>query len=611
MTQVRKLLIVGGVAGGASSAARARRLSEDAEIVLFERGEHVSFANCGLPYYIGGEIAERDRLLVQTPEALRKSFRLDVRICTEVTAIDTAHREVTARDLATGREYQESYDALILSPGAAPIRPPIPGVEGPRVLTLRSLADMDRIQAATKTAGLPGAIIVGGGYIGLEMAEALRKRGLPVTIVELMTQVMGPADAEMVTPIHRELRLHGVDLRLGASVTRLDETPTGITALLSTGETVAAGFAILAVGVRPDVALVRAAGLRLGERGGIAVDHHMRTSDPHIYAVGDAVEVADLVTHAPVLIPLAGPASRQGRIAADNVFGRATTYKSTQGTAICRVFGLAIGMTGQSEKVLKRAGVAYEKVYVHPANHATYFPGASPIGFKLLFAPGSGRILGAQAVGAEGVDKRIDVVAMALRAGLTVFDLEEAELCYAPPYGSTRDVINYAGFVAANVLRGDVRLCHTEDVAQPADDQFLLDVRSPAEAAAGTIPGSTNIPLDALRGRLDELPRNKEILAFCQVGLRGYLACRILEQHGLRCRNLTGGYTTYQMAIGHLPKAPAPPGEIRDDAGKDSPGENGGAAGGGTPATPTSTPPTPLAKTTITTATASAPGRRS
>lgn len=546
MPERTRIVIVGGVAGGASAAARARRLSEEADIILFERGEHISFANCGLPYHIGGTIPERKRLLVQTPESMRRRFAIDVRTRTEVIRIDRDNKLVAARNLATGAELTESYDALILSPGAEPIRPAIPGIDSRRVFTLRSLADMDAIKELVDREKPQRAAIIGGGYIGLEMAEALRLREIGVTLIEVANQVMAMADPEMVTPLHRELRLHGVDLRLGTSVARFVEEGNLLHIQLSTGESLACGLAVLATGVRSDVRLAREAGLEIGQTGGILVDEHLRTSDPHIFAVGDAIEVTDLVGGLPTVIPLAGPANRQGRIAADNALGGNSLYKKTQGTAICKVFDLAFAMTGMSEKSLKCAGMSYEKVYVHPASHASYYPGAHPIALKLLFHPENGKILGAQAVGADGVDKRIDVLAVAIRAGLTVFDLEELELSYAPPYGSAKDPINYAGFVAANVLRGDVGICRVEEVIDPGADQQLLDVRTPAEVAAGAIPGAINIPIDELRGRLNELPRDRELLVSCQVGLRGYLACRILKQHGFRCRNLTGGYKTYR-----------------------------------------------------------------
>ncbi len=571
MAERKKIVIVGGVAGGASAAARARRLSEDAEIIMFERGEYVSFANCGLPYHIGGTIPERDRLLVQTPESLRRRFRIDVRTRTEVTRIDRLQEKIIARDLATGAQVEEHYDTLILSPGAEPVRPKFPGADNPRVFTLRSMRDMDTVKSFINSEKPARAVVIGAGYIGLEMTEALAEQGIKVTVVELMNQVMGPLDPEMAALLNQQIALHGVDLRLGSSVTALREENGGLTAVLNTGETVACDFAMMTVGVKPEVSLAREAGLALGETGGIAVDEHMLTSDPKIYAVGDAVEVRDYVGGFKTLIPLAGPANRQGRIAADNIFGRPSVYRDTQGTAVVKVFELTAGMTGLSEKLLVRRGMAFEKVYVHPANHASYYPGATPISLKLLFDPKDGRILGAQAVGMEGVDKRIDVIATAIRAGLKAQDLQDLELSYAPPYGSAKDPVNYAGFVAANVLSGDVQLVTVEEMLEPKPNQMILDVRTPAEVQSGTVPGAVNIPLDDLRGRLSELPREKEILITCQVGLRGYLASRILSQHGFRNRNLSGGYKTFSNAVAarrHLePVSPVQP-EMRDDTGE-------------------------------------------
>jgi NADPH-dependent 2,4-dienoyl-CoA reductase/sulfur reductase-like enzyme/rhodanese-related sulfurtransferase len=548
-----KILIVGGVAGGASAAARVRRLSENAKIILFERGEHISFANCGLPYHIGGVIRERQKLLVQTPEAMKKRFAIDVRVHSEVVHIDRKSKQITVRNLKENQDYTENYDYLVLSPGAEPVRPPIPGINSPNVFTLRNMADMDAIIKVIETQKPKNAVVVGGGYIGLEMAENLIHRGAEVTIAELEKQVMAPADPEMTAPLHQELKLHGVDLRLGTSVTAIAQNGANLAVQLSTGDSVDCGLVIMSVGVRPESKLAKDAGLEIGQRGGIVVNASMQTSDPTIYAVGDAVEVEDFVGGFKTLIPLAGPANRQGRIAASHIFGQKLTYKKTQGTAVCQVFNQTIAMTGLNEKTLKRQNLAYEKIYVHTADHASYYPGAMPINLKLLFDPQTGKILGAQAVGAAGIDKRIDVLAVAIRARLTVYDLEDLELCYAPPYGSAKDAVNYAGFVAANVLRGDVAVCHTADMVNPKDNQVLLDVRTPPEVQAGTIPGAVSIPLDELRGRLTELSKVKELLVFCQAGLRGYLACRILTQHGFKCRNLTGGYKTYQMCTGTTP----------------------------------------------------------
>ena len=545
----KRILIVGGVAGGASAAARARRLSEDAEIILFERGKHVSFANCGMPYHIGGTISDRSRLLVQTPASLKARFRIEVRVETEVISIDRKRRTVLVRDVASGKDSTESYDVLILSPGAEPVHTPIPGADLERVFTLRSMADMDAIKKTVD--GLPprsgGALVVGGGYIGLEMAEALRQRSLDVTLVELSGQVFAPFDAEMAAPLHQHLLAKGVDLRLNLAVKSIAAEGPTLRVQLSDSNAISVGLVILAIGVRPEVKLAREAGLAIGPSGGILVDAHMRTDDANIYAVGDAVEVENFVGHSKALIPLAGPANRQGRIAADNIFGRPSTYQRTQGTAVCKVFDLTAGTTGLNEKTLKRLGKPYEKVYTHTADHATYYPGATQMSLKLLFSPLDGKIYGAQSVGTNGIDKRIDVLAVAIRAGMTVMDLQDLELSYAPPYGSAKDPVNYLGFVATNVINNDLRLWHSDELPlQP--DQVLLDVRTPTEVKAGTIPGSVNIPVDELRERLGELSKDKELFVFCQVGLRGYVACRILTQKGFKCRNLPGGYKTYQAA---------------------------------------------------------------
>jgi NADPH-dependent 2,4-dienoyl-CoA reductase/sulfur reductase-like enzyme/rhodanese-related sulfurtransferase len=555
-----RIVIVGGVAGGASAAARARRLSETAEITLIERGPHVSFANCGLPYHVAGVITDRNRLLVQTPETLRARLDLDVRVNSEVLRIDRDAKEVVVHDRASDREYRHAYDALVLSPGAEPIRPPMPGVDDPRVLTLRNMEDMDRVLAIVNRDAPLTALVVGAGYIGLEMAEALVHRGAHVVLVERMPHVMGVADREMAMPLHEELRRNGVDLRLGVSVAALQSRGHELQAEVSDGSHVSCGLVLLAVGVRPETRLAREAGLEIGSSGGIRVDTHMRTSDPAIWAVGDAVEVMDLVRDVPALIPLAGPANRQGRIAADNILGRDSRYGATQGTAICKVFDLSFGMTGASEAALERAGIRFRKIYVHPADHATYYPGARPISLKLLFDPQDGWILGAQAVGAS-VDKRIDVIAVALRAGMTVYDLEDLELSYAPPFGSAKDPVNMAGFVASNVLRGDLELWEPEELATLTPAQALVDVRTAEEFRKGTIPGAACLPLDDLRGRLAEVPKEKELLIFCEVGQRGYLATRLLTQRGFRARNLSGGYKRYLMwkgsaqALDEAPKA--------------------------------------------------------
>lgn len=540
-----KLLIVGGVAGGASAAARARRLSEDAHIVLFERGPDVSFANCGLPYYLGGEIAERDKLLVVTPQRLRERFALDVRVRSSVEAIDRAAKKVRVRDLATGREYEETYDKLILAPGAAPLRPPIPGIESPGIFTLRNLQDTDRIKAALD-GGVRQAVIVGAGFIGLELAENFVRRGVATTVVELQDQVLPPLDREMTTPVAEHLAAKGVSLLLADSAEAFEPSPEGLTVRLKSGKRLTAQLVVLGVGVRPENKLAVDAGLEVGPRGGVRVDEHVRTSDPDVYAVGDAVEVRDFVTGQPTQVPLAGPANRQGRIAADHAFGRPSRYRGTQGTAVVRVFDRTAAMTGASEKTLRRAGLPFRKVYVHPANHAGYYPGAEAMTLKLLFDPGTGKVLGAQAVGGAGVDKRIDVLAVAIQAGMTVYDLEEMELAYAPQYGSAKDPVNMAGFVAAGLLRGDHPQVDAEMLGE-ANGPLVLDVRTPQEYAAGHVPGAVNVPVDELRSRLGELPRDREIAAYCQVGQRGYLAVRILRQHGYEAANVGGGYKTYLL----------------------------------------------------------------
>ena len=547
MSGRKRIVVVGGVAAGASAACRARRLEEDAEIVLLERGPHVSFANCGLPYHISGTIRDRAQLLVQTPEGLAARFALDVRVGHEVLAVDRAARRLRVRDRRAEAEYDLPYDRLVLAPGAAPVRPKVPGADHPRVFTLRSLEDLDAILAVLRSGDAGRAIVVGAGYVGLEVAEALTFAGLEVSLVEALPQLLAAADPEMAALLKPELTRNGVDLFLGTSVASFAPRGDGLLATLSSGATLEADLAVLAVGVRPETTLARAAGLELGPTGGIRVDAAMRTSDEAIFAAGDAVEVVDAVTGAPALLPLAGPANRQGRLAADAMAGRPAAYRGTQGTAICKVFELTIAATGPSEKTLKRLGRPHAKVYVHGGDHAGYYPGATPVHLKLLYDPADGRLLGAQAVGAKGVDKRIDVLAVALRAGMTVFDLEHLELCYAPPYGSAKDPVNVAGFVAANALRGDVLLADAEDVERPKPGQLVLDVRTPAEVAQDPVPGALCVPLDELRGRLGALPEDTELLVVCAVGQRGYVACRILSQRGFRCRNLSGGVRLLRM----------------------------------------------------------------
>lgn len=543
-----KLVIVGGVAGGASAAARARRLSETSQIVLFERGPDVSFANCGLPYYLGGEIAERNKLLIVTPERMHARYKLDVRVRSSVEAIDRAAKKVRVRDLVSGREYEETYDKLILAPGAAPIRPPLAGIDLPGIFTLRNLQDMDRIQH-TLERGVRQAVVVGAGFIGLELVENLVRRGADVSLVELQAQVLPPLDKEMTAPILAQLAARKVRVLLNESADAFLPHDEGIAVRLKSGEVLPAQLVVLGVGVRPENKLAVDAGLEIGARGGIRVNDRMQTADPDIYAVGDAIETYDFVTGEATQTPLAGPANRQGRIAADNIFGRDVRFRGTQGTAIVRVFERTAAMTGASEKTLRRLQRPYRMVYIHPANHAGYYPGAEAMTLKLLFDPQTGRVLGAQGVGGAGVDKRIDVLATAIQAGMTVFDLEELELAYSPQYGSAKDPVNMLGFVAGGLLRGD----HPQRdmaafLALPAAERpYLVDVRTAEEFGAGHVPGAVNLPVDELRTRLDELPRDREIAAYCQVGMRGYLATRILLQSGFAASNLSGGYKTYQL----------------------------------------------------------------
>ncbi|GGA63814.1 NADH dehydrogenase [Neiella marina] len=525
-------------------------MSESADIIMFERGDYVSFANCGLPYHIGGDIESRDALLLQTPQSFKQRFNVDVRVRSNVEAINPLAQTVTVRNLDSNECYQQPYDKLLLSPGAKSIAPAIDGLSNNRTFTLRTLPDMDQIQTLIDRDQPSHATVLGGGFIGLEAAEALRQRGIDVALVELGPQVMANVDAEMASPLHQELADHGVDLRLATALMSVEDNGDSLALKLSNGASLTTELLILATGVKPETELAEQAGIALGANGGIKVNSRMETSITNIFAAGDAVEHVDLVTGQPALIPLAGPANRQGRIAADNMLGSDKHYKATQGTSVCRVFDLTIAATGSSEKALLKAKRKYEKIYVHPMNHAGYFPGATAVSLKLLFEPNDGVILGAQAVGKDGVDKRIDVIAMAIRAKLTVFDLEEQELCYAPPYGSAKDVVNLAGFVAANYLRGESDICQVDDVLAPNPQQVVLDVRNPPELInTGAIEGAVNIPLDSLRERLNELDRDKEYLVSCMVGLRAHVATRLLINSGFKAKNMTGGFKTYQMVL--------------------------------------------------------------
>lgn len=569
MTSARqiKLVIVGGVAGGASAAARARRLDESAQIVLFERGAHASFANCGLPYYLGGEISDRNDLLVADPETLKGSLALDVRITTEVVAIDRVAKEVEVHELNTDRRYREPYDFLILSSGAAPLRPTNllakVGLKHPRVVSLRNLEDVDQLKGIVD-GGVQKAIVLGGGFIGVEVAEQLVHRGVTTTLVEKNPQVLPPFDAEMVVPLEQALVERGVALHLSDAVVDLEPDGHGVRAILTDGRVLEGDVVVLAIGVQPENLLAQAAGLKTNDRGAVKVNEHLQTNDPHIYAVGDVIEVPDPILGGLTHIPLAGPANRQGRLAADHIIARVQgkdgavpPYRGSQGSAIVRVFNLTAAITGKSEKALQRAGKErhrdYEMIYVHPYHHAHYYPGAKRLTIKLIIESSSGRILGAQAVGEEAVDKRIDVLAMAIQMGGTVFDLEQAELCYSPQYGSAKDAINLAGFQAANVVRGGtipITPAELQAALETATPPMVVDVRSTIEFAEDHIPGSVNIPLPELRMRVGELPTDRPVVTYCAVGQRGYFAERVLRQGGVTAvRNLTGGFVSWQRLV--------------------------------------------------------------
>lgn len=551
-----KIVVVGGVAAGASVAARARRLDETAEIIVLERGHHVSFANCGLPYHIGEVIADRSRLLLQTPESLRESLDIDVRVGNEVTSIDRKGKTVTVRDLETGREYVEAYDALALCAGAEPIRPPLPGIDLPGIHVLRRIGDMDVIKAQLDTALLAAkagtrdpvrCVVIGAGYIGLEMAENLAHRGAIVDVVEMADQILPPLDHELSVPVEHHLRSRGIHLHLSTAAAAFAQRPDGLTVELTDSTFVDADLVILSVGVRPAAQLAKDAGLTLGARGGIAVDTHMRTSDPHIWAAGDSVETPNTVLPGMWLAPLAGPANREARVAAENICGRTTEYRSTQGTSIVKVFDMVAGGTGATERQLIAAEIPYKAVHVHPSGHAGYYPGTAMMHLKVLFAPDTGRILGAQAAGFDGVDKRLDVLATALRAGLTVWDLEELELAYAPPFGSAKDPVNMAGFVASNVLLGDLTLWYAQDYPHATDGARIIDVRTAEEFSIWHLPGAENAPLGSIREVSADWDRGTPLRLYCSVGFRSYLAYRALVQRGFTdVATLSGGSETFR-----------------------------------------------------------------
>ena len=542
-----KLLIIGGVAGGATAAARARRINEKAEIILFERGEFISFANCGLPYYIGQVIKERESLLVTTAKAFGARYNIDIRIFSEVIEINRGEKRVTVRDIRSNKTYKEGYDKIILSPGAEPVRPPLEGIELDNIFNLRSIPDSDLIKAHVDARRPESAVVVGGGFIGLEMAENLVHRRVRTAIVEMLDQVMAPLDHEMAAIAHAHLKEKGVNCYLGDGVKSFLKKGDRIVVVTGKGNKIECDMVILSIGIRPENRLAKEAGLDIGNRGGIKVDSTMRTSDPDIYAVGDAVEIKDVISGLPTMTALAGPANKQGRIAADNAMGRKSVFKGTMGTSVVKLFDLTIASTGASEKVLKRNNIPFIISYTHSGSHASYYPDAQMMAIKLIFSPGSGRLLGAQIVGMQGVDKRIDVLATAIHGGMTVFDLEELELAYAPPYSSAKDPVNIAGFVASNLLKGDVENFNWNDLSDlDPEKDVIIDLRNKDELEkSGFLEGSLHIPLHEVRDKLTVLDKEKNYFLYCAIGLRGYLGHRILVQNGFKSRNLSGGYKTY------------------------------------------------------------------
>lgn len=547
---VSKVLIIGGVAGGASAAARLRRLNEHVEIILFEKGEYISFANCGLPYYIGGDIQNKADLTLQTPLGFKKRFNIDVRTFNEVTAIDKEKKTVTVLNHNTNETYEETYDILLLSPGAEPIRPNIEGINLSRVFTLRNIPDTYRIKDYIDNAAPKTAAVIGGGYIGVEMAENLVQAGLSVTIVEMQNQVIAPLDFDMASILHNELERNGVTLKLETALEKIEEQGSSLKVVTNKGA-FDADMVILAIGVKPETKIAAEAGLKLNQRGALIVDDNMKTSDDFIFAAGDAVEVTDFIANEKAVIPLAGPANKQGRIAADNICGIKSEYRGTQGSAILKVFNLTAASTGITEKTAKRLGLNYEKSFTVSASHAGYYPGAKEMFIKTIFDKDNGKILGAQIVGSEGVDKRCDVIAAAINFKASVNDLTKLELCYAPPYSSAKDPVNMAGYVAENILNGISKIFHYHDISSlPKDGSVnLIDTRTKGEYRLGHIDGFINIPVDSLRERMNEIDKSKPVYIVCQVGLRGYLACRILAGYGYDCYNLSGGYALYKEII--------------------------------------------------------------
>lgn len=542
----KKVLIVGGVAGGASAAARLRRLDEGAEIIMFERDEYISFANCGLPYYIGETIKEREKLLVQTPESMKSRFNIDVRINSEVISVDTNKKAAIIRSKDKG-EYEEQYDYLVLSPGARAIKPNIEGINSKRIFTLRNIPDTDQIKAYVDKKGVNSAVVIGGGFVGVEMAENLKERGLDVTLVEAAPHIMAPFDSDMVRLVEKELSDNGVEIFLNDGVKAFKDNDNSVEITLTSGTKLSTDLVILAIGVSPDTGFLKDSGIKLGAKGHIIVNEKMETSVENVFAIGDAIEVVDFVNKQTSAVPLAGPANKQGRIAADNIAGLNKSYKGTQGTSILKVFGLTAASTGNNERTLKRLNIPYKVVTVHPSSHASYYPGALMMTLKLIFNE-EGKVLGAQGIGYDGVDKRIDVIATTIRLGGTVTDLTELELCYAPPFSSAKDPVNMAGYVAENVLTGKVDVITAEQLqSYDKENTLLLDVRTEDEFNNGHLEGAVNIPVDSLRERINELDQSKEILEYCQIGLRGYVASRILTQNGFKVKNIDGGYKSASM----------------------------------------------------------------
>ncbi|MGM0651383.1 MAG: FAD-dependent oxidoreductase [Bacillota bacterium] len=547
-----KVIIIGGVAGGASTAARLRRLDEKAEIIIIERGDYISYANCGLPYYIGGAIEERDSLLVMTPQQFKERLNIEVRIKNEALKIERDKKEIVIRNIEKGREYKETYDYLVLSPGAEPLRPPIPGINNPGIFSLRTIPDTDRIYDYISERNPKKAVVVGAGYIGLEMIENLKQRDLEVTVIELAPHILPPIDADIAALIQQYLREQGVNLKLADGVKEFHQSERGNRIELNSGETMEAELVLLSIGVKPDIKLAKEAGLATDR--GIKVNEFMQTSEPTIYAIGDAVEVINLVTGKPAIIPLGGPANKQGRIAANNISGKREHYRGTQGTSVLKIFDMTMAMTGANERLLSSENIEFQSIIIHAHDHATYYPDANPLTLKMLFDR-NGKLLGAQAFGYSRVEKRIDVIATALRTGKTIYDLQQLELAYAPPYSSAKDPVNIAGFVAGNILEGFYETINAADLIEikTSEKVQVLDVRDVEEHEEARIKDSINIPLNSLRKRLDELDREKEIITYCSVGLRSYLAYRILIQNGFkRVRNLNGGFKVYQAYFNEL-----------------------------------------------------------